>query len=45
MPKHVVIKLAKYSDKEKIKSSKTKKTATYKGKPIRLAEDFSPETV
>ena len=43
IPRHTVIKFAKYSDKEKnLKSSKTK-AVTYKGKPIRLTGDFSTD--
>ena len=41
--RHIVNKF-EYSDKEKNpKSSKTKKSLTYKGTPINLAEDFSIE--
>lgn len=43
--RHVVIKFAKCSDKEKnLKSSETKEVLTYKGKPIKLAGNFSTET-
>ena len=42
IPRHIIIKFAKYSDKEKILNAATQKISlTYKGKFIRLAEDFS----
>ena len=45
-PKHIIIKMAKFQDKEKIlKASREKKEVTYKGGPIRLATDFSMETL
>ena len=43
-PMYVVIKLAKYSDKEKnLKVSRQKKTVTHEGNPIKLAGNFSAE--
>ena len=45
-PRHILIKFAKYSDKEKkknLKAARQKKTVTYKEKPVRLAEDFLAE--
>ena len=45
-PRHIVIKLTKIKDKEKIlKASREKKQVTYKGTPIRLLADFSAETL
>ena len=41
-PRHI-IKMAKFKDKENVKSSK-RKTVTYKEDPIRLSADFSTET-
>ena len=44
-PRHIVIKLAKYSNKEKnLKAARQKETVTYKGNLIRPAGDFSAET-
>ena len=46
MPRHIVIKLPKIKDKEKLlKSTRGKRQITYKGTPIRLTADFSAETV
>jgi len=43
-PRHIVIKFAKYSDKEKIfKAARPKKSVTYKRKPIKLEGDFQPK--
>ena len=40
-PRHIVIKLTKIKDKEKIlKAAREKKQITYKGIPIRLLADF-----
>ena len=45
-PRHIIIKLPKIKDKERIlKSAKEKETVTYKGVPIRLSADFSKETL
>ena len=45
-PRHVLIKLTKIKDKEKIlKAAREKKQITYKGTPIRLSADFSTETL
>ena len=42
--RHVVIKLAKIKDKEKLlKAAREKREITYKGTPIRLTADFSAE--
>ena len=41
-PKHIIIKLPKIKDKERIlKAARGKESVTYKGVPIRLAADFS----
>ena len=45
-PRHIVIKLAKIKDKEKLLNSTTeKRLVTYKGIPMRLTADFSAETL
>ena len=45
-PRHVIIKLTKIKDKEKLlKVTREKQQITYKGTPIRLAADFSAETL
>ena len=42
--RHIIIKMAKFQDKERIlKAAKEKQEVTYKGAPIRLATDFSME--
>ena len=44
--RHIIIKMAKFQDKERIlKAARGKKEVTYKGAPIRLATDFSMETL
>ena len=41
-PRHIIIKLPKIKDKERIlKAAREKETVTYKGVPIRLSVDFS----
>ena len=46
IPKHIIIKLLKIKDKEKIlKAARGKERVTYKGVPIRLSADFSKETL
>ena len=43
-PRHILIKLTKIQDKEKIlKAAREKKQITYKGTLIRLSADFSTE--
>ena len=43
--RHIIVKLAKYKDKEKIlKAARDKHALTYKGRPIRLVADLSTET-
>ena len=45
-PRHIVIKLTKIKDKDKIlKATRKKQQITYKGTPIRLSADFSTETL
>ena len=45
-PKHIVIKLTKIKDKEKIlKATMGKQQITYNGAPITLSADFSAETL
>ena len=44
--RHIIIKMAKFQDKEKIlKAAREKKEVKYRGGPIRLASDFSMETL
>ena len=44
--RHIIIKMANFQDKERIlKAAMEKKEVTYKGAPIRLATDFSMETL
>ena len=45
-PRHIIIKMAKVNDKERIlKASREKQSVTYKGTPIKLSADFSTETL
>ena len=45
IPRHIIIKLPKTKDKERIlKSARGKERVSYKGVPIRLSADFSKET-
>ena len=45
-PRHIVIKLSKIKDKEKLlKAARGKQQITYKGTPIRLTADLSAETL
>ena len=45
-PRHIIIKLPKIKDKERIlKAAREKETVSYKGVPIRLSSDFSKETL
>ena len=44
--RHIISKMAKFQDKERIlKAAREKKEVTYKGAPISLAADFSTKTV
>ena len=45
-PRHIIIKLPKIKDKERLlKAARVKETVTYKGVPIKLSADFSKETL
>ena len=45
-PRHIIIKMSKLKVKEKIlKATREKQVVTYKGTPVRLASDFSTETL
>ena len=45
-PRHIVIKLTKIKDKDKLlKATREKRQITYKGTPIRLTANFSAETL
>ena len=45
-PRHIIIKMPKGKDKERIlKAAKEKQRVNYKGIPIRLSVDFSKETL
>ena len=40
-PRHIIIKMAKFQDKERIlKAAREKQEVRYKGAPIRLSVDF-----
>ena len=44
-PRHIIIKMAKLKDKERIlKATREKQVVTYKGAPIRLSSNFSTKT-
>ena len=42
-PRHIILKLSKVNDKEKILQAARQKKITYKGTYIRLSADFSAE--
>ena len=43
--RHIIVKMAKFQDKERIlQAAREKQEVTYKGAPIRLATDYSMET-
>ena len=45
-PRHIIIKMPKIKDKERIlKAAREKQRVTYKGFSIRLSADFSKETL
>ena len=45
-PRHIIIKLPKIKEKERIlKTARGKERVTYKGVPIKLSADFSKETL
>ena len=44
-PRHIIIKMPKLKDKERLlKAAREKQFITYRGVPIRLSADFSKET-
>ena len=44
--RHIIIKMANLQDKERmLKAAREKQEVTYKGSPIRLATNFSMETL
>ena len=44
-PRHIIIKMLKVKDNERIlRAAKEKQLVTYRGVPIRLSADFSKET-
>ena len=46
IPRHIIIKMPKAKDKERIlKVPREKQIVTYKGVPLRLSADFSKETL
>ena len=46
IPRHIIIKLTKIKDKERIlKAARGKERVTYKGVPIRQSADFLKETL
>ena len=45
-PRHIIIKMSKVKDKERIlKAAREKQLVTYRGVPIRLSAGFSKETL
>ena len=45
-PRHIIIKIPKFKDKERLlQAEREKQLVTYKGALIRLSADFSTETV
>ena len=45
-PRHMIIKMARLKDKERIlKAAREKQVMTYKEAPIRLSSDYSLETL
>ena len=45
-PRHIIVKMPKVKDKERIlKVARKKQLVTYRGVPIRLSADFSKETL
>ena len=45
-PRHIIIKMPKVKDKERIlKAAREKQLVTYRGVPIRLSADFSKATL
>ena len=45
-PRHIIIKMAKFKDKERIlKAEREKQRVNYQGTPIKLSANFSTETL
>ena len=45
IPRHIIIKMTRFKDKERIlKAATEKQVVTYKGAPIRLLSDYPTET-
>ena len=44
-PRHIIIKIAKFQDKENLKGGKRQIGSNIQVSPIRLAADFSTETL
>ena len=45
-PRHIIIKMTSFKDKERIlKEAREKSEVTYRGAPIRLAAGFSTDTL
>ena len=45
-PRHIIIKMAKVTDKERaLNAAKEKQNVTYNGTPIKLSADFSTKTL
>ena len=45
-PRHIIIKMSKVKDKERIlEAAREKQKVNYKGVPIRLSADFSKDTL
>ena len=45
-PRHIIIKMAKFKDKERVlKAAREKQEVTYKGALVRLSADYSTETL
>ena len=44
-PRHIIIKMTRLKEKERIlKATREKQVVTYKGAPIRLSSDYTTET-
>ena len=39
-PRHIIIKMTKFKDKQILKAAREKQEVTYKRAPIRLGDDF-----
>ena len=45
-PRHIIIKMPKFKDKERIlKAAREKQLVNYRGVPVRLSADFLKETL